>query len=164
MTIKYHVGDLFEAIKLIDGTVVIPHICNNVGGWGAGFVVPLGRHFPESRKQYLEWCENEVVSPMELGEVQFVHCGNVVICNMIAQNGLMNSKNPKPINYEALTKCLSRVKHYLNGKGEIHTCAFGSGLAGGDWTVISILLEHFFPDANVYCLTEKDKKSLFRII
>ena len=42
--------DWFDNIP--NGEVIIPHICNNVGGWGAGFVVPLGRHYPDAKKSY----------------------------------------------------------------------------------------------------------------
>ncbi len=54
MKINYVEGDLFAAIDGLEN-IIIPHCCNNKHGFGAGFVVPLGRKFPIVKKLYLEW-------------------------------------------------------------------------------------------------------------
>ena len=67
---------------------------------------------------------------------------------MIAQNGTISPKNPRPLNYGALAFCMTDVRQYCNslkdnieyGKVEIHAPKFGSGLAGGDWFFIQELM------------------------
>lgn len=36
--IKYQEGDLFPVVAAEPSAVVIPHVCNNQGGWGSGFL------------------------------------------------------------------------------------------------------------------------------
>ena len=136
MNINYIEGDLFAAIKNRTKPVCIPHICNNQGAWGAGFVVPLGRNYPKARERYL-------AGQMKLGRTGFLTIEEpplprILICNMIAQElGGM-----RPLFYNALAKCLDRVARRIDGWGfEIHAPAFGSGLAGGDWKVIEPLIQ-----------------------
>jgi len=46
MEINYKQGDLFELLP--DGPVckVVPHVCNDIGGWGSGFVVAISKRWP----------------------------------------------------------------------------------------------------------------------
>ena len=173
--INYHVGDLFDELKNIhDKTIIIPHICNDVGKWGAGFVVPLGKYFPESKSGYFDLLD-EYVQDNRLGKTREVYpdnhdCDNrIIVCNMIAQHGIISKSNPRPIKYHALSQCLLVVRRacsYHNHAGEdveIHTCAFGSGLAGGNWTFISALINEIIPKdipIHIYSLREKDKDML----
>lgn len=38
-----------------DGTKAIVHVCNNIGAWGAGFVMAISRRWPEPEAAYREW-------------------------------------------------------------------------------------------------------------
>ncbi len=49
------------------GSKIIVHICNDVGGWGKGFVVALSNRWPEPEKQYREWFKSK--ENFALGEV-----------------------------------------------------------------------------------------------
>lgn len=133
--INYIEGDLFgDAQKTSQDTkIIIPHVCNDKACWGSGFVVPLGKHFPEARESYLD-------SEMTLGTVDFVQTKNpnIVVANMIAQT----LGGYRPLYYNALAKCMDAVKAYMDAQ-KIETIiapAFGSGLAGGDWNVIKELI------------------------
>jgi len=133
--IKYIEGDLFAEIKEVkDKLVVIPHVCNNQKKFGAGFVVPLAKHFPMAKQSYMS------KSQLELGEVIYVKTGNVLICNMIAQElgGI------RPLFYNHLAACLTSVANTIKNNDElyeIHAPAFGTNLAGGSWNVILPLIE-----------------------
>ncbi len=37
------------------GPKVIAHICNDLGGWGKGFVVAISRRWPEPEREYRAW-------------------------------------------------------------------------------------------------------------
>lgn len=140
--IKYIEGDLFGPVKATkDKFIILPHVCNDQNAWGAGFVVPLRKHFPEAEVRYRQMS-------LILGTVGTVLAGdlsgNVMICNMIAQT--LGGK--RPLFYNHLARCMDQVaevvKHaqtYQRLPVEIHAPAFGSALAGGDWYVISQLIE-----------------------
>src|SRR5262245_22379163 len=36
----------------VDGPKIIAHVCNDVGGWGAGFVLAVSRRWPEPERAY----------------------------------------------------------------------------------------------------------------
>lgn len=144
---KIEEGDLFKAIvanyQRDKCVTFIPHICNNVRAWGAGFVLPLAQHFPEAREAFYSE-ENPT-----LGKTQFVEAKNVpvVICNMFAQEGIGPDKDGvPPIRYDALQQCMSDVLWealHLSDEGKFGVIAapmFGAGLAGGDWEKISKLI------------------------
>ena len=37
------------------GTKLIVHICNDLGGWGKGFVVAISKRWPKPEEAYREW-------------------------------------------------------------------------------------------------------------
>jgi hypothetical protein len=144
--------------------IIIPHICNNIGGYGAGFVAALNNKWSEPREHYLKWhnegkiIQNKVEIPFKLGEIQLVKINNVFVVNMISQNGTISTSNKKPIKYAALVQCLTKLKNYIeifkkkypDTQIEIHAPKFGSGLAGGNWDLIEELINEIFHDDSVY--------------
>jgi hypothetical protein len=155
LSIKYIKSDLFLAIKKIDKPILISHVCNNVRSFNSGFVVPLSRHFPNSRTTYL------LEPKLELGTTQFIEEDGVYIANMIAQSGIMNQYNLKPLRYEALIKCMRDVYSFVQNKGlEIHCPAFGSCRSGGTWTFIHELIEEIWVNIDVYVYYLDDNQKL----
>lgn len=151
--INYVEGDLFEQIEGKPGTIIIAHVCNDLGVFGAGFVVPLGRHFPEARDEYLKWSKSKnSVQPFMLGETQVVFTGKGsfekrFICNMVAQRGV---GGVRPLRYNALIKCMETVATLaVDHDIPIHAPMFGSKLAGGDWNLIEKLIEDCWLQRNI---------------
>ena len=148
--INYIEKNLFDGIKKEDNIFLIPHITNNVKGWGAGFVVPLGNCFPKAKQMFLSF-DNP-----KLGDVQFCECDNKIICNMFAQDGIRNINNLNPIRYESLKQCMNKIKKYIedlmkstNKKIVISAPMFGSGLAGGEWSEIENMINEIWKDFDV---------------
>jgi hypothetical protein len=144
--LTYRKGDLFDNLPE-SGTIIIPHIVNNIGAWGSGFVVPLGKKFPAARSSYLEMPHHF------LGDTQTIRCEinpNLVVyvANMCAQNGIVSKDNPKPISYSALVKCMGYVADI--GKGCPLICPkFGSDRAKGNWSFIEELINEIWGDFDV---------------
>jgi len=136
--LKYRHGDLFANIPA-EGTVIVPHICNDVYVMGSGFVVPLKRRWPVVEQKYM-------IDKPGLGQVQFVDVhkddhGKVIVANMVAQRSTVRPDNPKPIKYLALAKCMDEVGDLARTENaEIHCPLFGAGLAGGNWDFIEELI------------------------
>lgn len=133
--IHYQVGD---ASNPLSERTLILHIVNNLGKWGKGFVLSLSKRYPQSKSHYINWFESD--ENFGLGQVDFYQPNeNIVIGNMVAQNGIKRSSNDtkQRVDYEALDICLQKVADYaLLHRLEIQAPKFGSGLGGGDWNII----------------------------
>ena len=160
--IEYVKGDATQPIG--DGKKLLIHCCNNCvpGKWGAGFVVALSKRWKQPEVQYRKWskgyCEGALY---QLGEVQFVKVeDDIVIGNMIGQDGVGTSHGIPPIRYSAIVQCLYKVKEAaIHNKASVHCPRFGAGLAGGDWNKIEEIIKSTMEvDTYVYTLpNQKDK-------
>lgn len=159
-------GDATKPAKLGEIPIVIPHVCNDLGLWGAGFVLALTRAFgPVPEQSYLNWSKGKKDSPaekkfikysnklggFELGETQFVKVNTtLVIANMVGQQGVRTDSPRPPIRYGALGRCMRSVREVAKGaKAEIHCPMFGSDLAGGKWEVISEMILEEWTDHGI---------------
>lgn len=125
---------------------VIVHICNDLGAWGRGFVLPLGKRYPVARARYLAWAKGQEDLPFELGQVQFVGVqADLYVANLLGQRGIARrggAAQEPPIRYEAVRAGLGRVRDFVQGRGaSVHMPRIGTGLAGGDWRVIQKIIE-----------------------
>lgn len=143
--INYIEGDLFAGVDTLvhyghRSHVVIPHIVNNQGAWG-GFVVPLGKKYPNVQEGY----QRDIQCGLKLGETKYFagQHGEVTVANMCAQT----LDPPRPLFYNHLAACMNDVARYSNQlhllyeKVYIVAPMFGSGLAGGDWNIVENLIE-----------------------
>lgn len=149
--IKFYQGNLFDSINS-DEDVVVAHVCNDIGKWGAGFVLAVNKFSLLPKKNYLKWFNDKEINGVEFsrGNVDFVQCNkNVVVANMIAMNGIAGFGNPYPLDYDSLEKCLQVLNNYAKEK-RIIMPKIGSGLARGNWNKIYNILK------NVFCEREKD--------
>lgn len=162
--------DIFEEArdrinsKQNGATVIIPHVCNNINLFNGGFAAAVAKEYPIVKENY-----SVLGTQMKLGYTQFVTVAKnqdygyeIIFANMIAQNKIKTIKNARPLNYAALTYCMTYVKMYAkqyrkdneNLKVEIHCPKFGSGLAGGDWKFVSELIRDSWSDIrNIFVYT-----------
>lgn len=138
--ITYKTGDATNP----DEPSLIAHICNNAGGWGAGFVMALSAVDEGPEDAYRQWYRNGKTKsgiPFQLGEVQLVRFGDHIVANMVAQNNVDPKARP-PIDYDALRTCLEKLTLIAQRSGlPVVGPKFGSGIAGGDWDVIEEMIE-----------------------
>lgn len=171
-TISYSNKDIFETTKSIVNAkdlgcnIIIPHVCNNINAFGAGFAGAINNRYPVVKDNY-----HMLGKSQKLGHVQYVsvykektYGHELIIANMIAQNGIKNFTNKRPLNYLALCYCMNNVASYIKQnidkdtttKYEIHCPKFGSGLAGGNWQFIEKFLEDIWMNTQVI-VYEKNK-------
>ncbi|MCF7796007.1 Appr-1-p processing protein [Patescibacteria group bacterium] len=146
--INYKKGNVIKAakqdIKNNNLNIIIPHICNNQGKWGKGFVKALSNEWIEPENIYKKDYEYKKMNNMNIlgtSSVSHVENFNIHIYNMIAQK--LYEKNP--IRYWALVKCMINIKKVINNLDQnnhhkIYCPKFGSGLAGGNWKFIERLI------------------------
>ena len=158
--IEYLIGDATQPIS--DKTNIIVHICNDVGGWGMGFVLAISRKWKKPEEIYRKWYreknlenssdlkfiklskDDSSYKEFKLGNVQFVKIDeNLWIANMIAQRGIGTKNGVKPIRYEYVSECLDRVRVFAEKiDASIHMPRIGCGLAGGEWSEIEKIVNN----------------------
>lgn len=149
MTIKYVKGDATNPQG--PGTKVIVHCCNDIGSWGAGFVLALSAKWPEPESSYKalwnRWAFGISESNIPLGIVDYVKVEkDIYVANLIGQEGVgyPAGGGVPPIRYDAINKGLRNIRLRAEVSGEkvsIHMPRMGAGLAGGDWLIIERLVE-----------------------
>jgi len=139
--IIYLNGDATNPIG--SGKKIICHICNDIGAWGAGFVLALSKRWKQPEALYREI----KVQNLYLGNVQFVEVSeDIIVANMIAQHGITkmgyDDADEPPIRYVALRACLAEVNdRAYRTNATIHMPRIGCGLAGGDWSVVEKIIQ-----------------------
>lgn len=138
--IEYLTGDATQPQR--EGSRVIVHVCNDIGGWGKGFVMALSKRWPTPEASYREWYKNRANNDFALGAVQFVDVEPTLwVANLIGQQGLRPVQGRPPIRYDAIRQGLRRVATFASEhSASIHMPRIGCGLAGGKWDAIEPLI------------------------
>lgn len=138
--IRYVSGD--ATVPQAHGYKVIAHICNDLGGWGKGFVLAISARWPEPERDYRRWHRERAKNDFGLGAIQLVEVGTYLhVANMIGQHGMKTGSKGPPIRYDAVGKCLADLaKHGLALDASVHMPRIGCGLAGGRWSKIEPLI------------------------
>ncbi|RSN52193.1 macro domain-containing protein [Actinomadura sp. WAC 06369] len=149
MGVRYIKGDATS--PQAKGVKVIAHVCNDLGGWGKGFVLAVSRRWKEPEARYREWHRGRAKNDFALGAVQYVQVERYVwVANMVAQRGIRPSSNGPPIRYEALDRALDSLgAKALDLSASVHMPRIGCGLAGGRWERVEPLIERRLTDRGV---------------
>ncbi|WP_295212064.1 macro domain-containing protein [uncultured Chryseobacterium sp.] len=138
--IKYIKGDATNPSTA--GTQIIARICNDMGGWGKGFVLAISKRWRKPENDYRDWYKSG--THFNLGEIQMVQVEeDLWICNMIGQHKTATTSNGiPPIRYEAVESCLKKLAdEALSLKASIHMPRIGCSLAGGKWEEIEPIIQ-----------------------
>lgn len=151
-----------------NGISVIVHCCNDIGAWGRGFVLSLSKRWDKPERCYLA-----KYKMMQLGDIQLVTVEpNIIVCNLIGQHGIRsNSKRFEfengmmvmkknniqnqaniPLRYDALELGFRKLRQQFGKRNDItiHMPKIGCGLAGGDWRIVSSIIERVFEGIDVF--------------
>jgi O-acetyl-ADP-ribose deacetylase (regulator of RNase III) len=125
------------------GVKIICHVCNDIGGWGKGFVLAVSRRWEKPEAEYRAWYSAGKPGGFALGAVQFVQVEPYIwVANMLGQRGIKRGSSGAPIRYEAVAACLQQVAEKARELGaSVHMPRVGCGLAGGEWSKMEPLIE-----------------------
>ncbi|HEX9338082.1 MAG TPA: macro domain-containing protein [Pseudonocardiaceae bacterium] len=137
-TLRLVTGDATTPVG--EGNKIIAHICNDIGGWGKGFVVAISRRWPEPEREYRRWHADG--AGFALGAVRLVQVEPATwVANMIGQHGLRTGPGGPPIRYQAVQQCLDALAgHAATRNASVHMPRIGCGLAGGRWAEIEPII------------------------
>lgn len=150
--IQYRKGDASYPSVALDRRCIIPHIVNARGKWGRGFVTSLSARWPRAEQAYRDWHASQ--RDWEMGAVQFVPVApRWFVANMLCMAALRGYGNPTPLSYPAFVVAWHEVVEYSElMKADLHFPKIGAGLAGGDWSKISEIIERDTPDVvGLFC-------------
>ena len=152
--VRYLIGDATRPQG--DGLKIIVHCCNNLGAWGAGFVLALSKRWSRPEREYLRWAEDHGRERFReaLGATQLVPVAHDIwVANIVGQDGLRGVGNTPPIRYEAIAHGFKIISKYSAEHPDlnisVHGPRLGCGLAGGDWAEIEALLKRHFIDNRI---------------
>lgn len=140
-SITYRKGDATAPVG--DDTKIICHVCNDVGGWGKGFVLALSKRWPEPEARYRAWYSQGEAAGFRLGAIQLVDVASaLVVANMVAQRGVRATPGVPAIRYDALRECLTTLAAEATSRAaSVHMPRIGCGLAGGSWTEVETIID-----------------------
>jgi len=135
-----------------EGFKIIAHVCNDVGAWGAGFVLALSRRWKEPEMNYRYFHSQCPGGRLPLGRIQttFVR-PDLAVVSMIAMRGVGWRGGKSPLLYNALSDCLQAIWQIVGVRdASLHTPRIGCGLAGGEWPKVEALINRHLSDLPVY--------------
>lgn len=146
--IRYVIGNATQPVA--NGNKLIVHVCNDIGGWGKGFVTALSKRWKEPEKQYRNWYRSN--EGFTLGAAQFVQVeSDTWVANIIGQHKIYKDEqgNP-PIRYDAIAEGLQQAALFAQEKNaSVHMPRIGCGLAGGTWDRIEPIIIEQLSDKGI---------------
>ncbi|MGW2252155.1 macro domain-containing protein [Kitasatospora sp. NPDC001660] len=140
-TITYVRGD--ATAPQAKGVKVIAHVCNDLGGWGKGFVLALSKRWPGPEAAFRRWYRERAGNDFGLGALQLVQVEPYVwVANMVGQRGIRTGRSTGvPVRYEAVDIALAALGERAAELGaSVHMPRIGCGLAGGRWERVEPLV------------------------
>jgi hypothetical protein len=148
--ITYLTGDASDPIG--KRPCIITHVVNDIGAWGAGFVLAVSKKYPRDHIVYKHWIEGS--GPFKVpgwkGTILPIpHDDGVTDVLLLAQRGVGRRHGSIPLDYMYLAASLLELSTYGDGQ-PIHMPRIGCGLAGGTWDRVGPLVENYLRDREVY--------------
>lgn len=129
--------------NLLDQKGILVHGCNCHGVMGSGVAAGVRSKYPHVFQQYRERYERQ---GLHLGEVQLcVAEPGVYLANAMTQFDFGSDK--VNADYPAIRECFKKVKLLADAlELPVYYPLIGCGLAGGDWNVVSAIIEEELGD------------------
>ncbi len=156
--IHYKGGDATDP-RNVEGSRIIAHLVNDkTPNWGGAFARALKKRFDKAQIDFEEWVAADRRN-LALGNIRMVEIKDgLAVATMVAQRGYGESEKPR-IRYGALKRCLDKLAEFAKRRNaSLHMPKIGSGQAGGNWDIISELIEDALCDRGieVYIYTPSD--------
>lgn len=119
---------------------VIVHGCNMQGVMGSGVALAIKTKYPKAYEDYKRYCPNA-----KLGDVIYSEISKeprLRIANALTQQNY-GRDGQRFVSYQAIQYAFSSVCEMAQSHNlEIHFPLIGAGLGGGDWSIISNIIEN----------------------
>lgn len=125
---------------------IIVHGCNAQGVMGSGIALQIKNRWPECFNIYSNFCKVEHNKQALLGQIipYAVPDSDVIIVNAITQLNF-GKDGKKYVSYESILRAFDVIAEIAMLKSvKVHYPLIGAGLGGGDWAVISDIIDCAF--------------------
>lgn len=131
--------------NLLDAKGIIVHGCNCRGVMGSGVALAIKNKWPHVFKSYRIAFES--VQGLKLGSTQVCHLNDgVTVINAMTQESFGN-RGLRYVNYEAVARCFDDVRVLARHlKVPVNFPLLGAGLGGGNWEIISTIIDQTLGD------------------
>lgn len=134
---------------------ILFHQVNCEGVMGGGIAFALARKFPWLEKEYQQFCqENANGQPLSLlGKLFVCRVGErLYVANVFGQS--LTSRGDRQTNYEAVAKSFEQFPSERDRLIPVSWPYYfpykmGCGLGGGEWSIYSAMIDHYFPCATI---------------
>ena len=132
---KIITGDLIDLARKGEFDVIV-HQCNCFHNFGAGIALQIQKYFPEAFEMDKTTSFGD---RSKLGTISTACIGNLWIVNGYSQFGC--GVNKIRTEYDAVKEVFKRIKNTFPISVRIGYPLYGAGLAGGDWNIISKIID-----------------------
>jgi O-acetyl-ADP-ribose deacetylase (regulator of RNase III) len=132
-------GDLIK-MGLNGDFDVIAQGCNCFCKMNNGIAKTIKEIFPEA---FAIDCTTTIGDKSKLGTLTYIIKDKLIVVNAYTQYGI--ARDGSALSYDALRKCFQNIKQSFSGK-RIGYPKIGAGLAGGDWNIISKIIDEELKD------------------
>lgn len=126
----------------------IAHGCNCMHIMGAGIAKVIRENFPEAYEADLKTTKGDI---RKMGNYSSAH---IYDFSLDVINAYTQFRPGYGVNYTAIRKVFERINESYKGK-KVGIPKIGSGIAGGDWGIISRIIEDSTPDLNIVIVDYK---------
>jgi Zn-dependent peptidase ImmA (M78 family)/O-acetyl-ADP-ribose deacetylase (regulator of RNase III) len=159
--IQYKGGDATDP-RQTHGYRIIAHLVNDrTPVWGGAFARAVKKKWSEAQIDFEQWAASNRGN-LALGKLRVVEVmNNLAVATMVAQHGYGESAKPR-IRYGALKAALDELAEFAaHHDASVHMPKIGSGQAGGNWGIISELIEDSLCDRGiqVFVYTPSDART-----
>jgi O-acetyl-ADP-ribose deacetylase (regulator of RNase III) len=127
---------------------IIAHGVNCRGAFGSGVAGQIARLFPLAKEEYVRKFKSK--EKWKLGDVQFVRVNEkLIIANCATQYNYGTDK--VHVDYDAVASIFNKIIDYAEPTGlSIAVPKIGCGLAGGDWSCVSNIIQQTLQNRKVH--------------
>ena len=135
-----------DILSVTEGIIV--HGCNAQGVMGSGIALAIKNKYPEVYQEYTDAFKNATWVPRDLlGSAQVVKIKSnkpLYVVNGITQENF-GRDGAKYVSYQAIQMVFSQVAMMASSNSlDVHYPMIGAGLGGGDWAIISDIIDTTF--------------------
>lgn len=140
----------------------IAHGCNCQGVMGSGVAKIVKEKYPTAFDEYKNKCDRELqygtYQNRLTGTVQYVpQPDGKIIVNMFTQ--IKFGKTGKYVSYDAIYECFRAIEDNIK-IAKLAIPRIGAGLGGGQWNIISTIIESVTPNTEIYVYDPEQKTDL----
>ncbi len=125
---------------------IIIHGCNAQGVMGSGVALSIKTKWPGAFTEYKQSVDH-IGAANSLGSISIYNADeHLMIVNAVTQ--FYYGQGKRFVNYEALTRAFETTRLLLMSHPgfDLYFPAIGAGLGGGNWKIISTIIDETIPD------------------